>query len=317
MKFLTSFYINSHKQYNQSLNISNKEYNNRNNWNFSSSHYENSHEQHERTIFNNNNGMHLSTSHREGNSHGNKRMLEYRNCNWIERNRSVLNSCVHSHYSPHQSNHNVYSNINEGNSLTTFDSSSFHNNRGSNAACQMHHTWRKNDKYHLTSLDGNSRTTRFGSNHDNVTLVNNCNSSVGGNIRMGSVSLDSGRGGFHDRFANNNNTGGSFNYIQNRYEHQKSQLNHCNREIPEKNNCWITSNSAGRSNRGNQNQSLTKGTHIGNDLQDNNRNYLQEVWTTSLIGNSYSIDTSMLNDVQDKNEKYSPQNNVRTSLIWK
>ena len=131
-------------------------------------------------------------------------MSEYRNCNWIEHNMSVLNSSVHTHYSPHQSNHNVYLNIHEGNSLTTFDNSSYHNNRGNNATCGMHHTWRRNDKYHLTSLDGNSRTARFGSNHNNITLVTDCNSSVGGHRRLGSVSLDSIRSNFHNRFTHNN-----------------------------------------------------------------------------------------------------------------
>ena len=159
----------------------------------------------------------------------------------------------------------------------------------------------------MTILDGNSRTTCFGSNHGNVTLFTDCNSSVKRNNRMGSGTLDCGRGGFHDRFTKNINTRGACNYNQDRYEHHKSQINHYNRKIPKQNIQQSISNSAGHSNRGNQEQSLNKGTYIGNDFHNNNRNHFQEVQMTSLIGNSYGRDTSLLNDMQNKNESILPK----------
>ena len=203
------------------------------------SRYGNIQEGHDCTIVNNSKGIYLTTSYREGNSHNNEGILEYRNCNWKERNRSVLNSTVDSQHFQHQSNHNhiqLFLSIQEGNSHTTFDNSISHSNRGGNVTHRIHHPQRRNDEYHLTSHDGNSCTDRFGSNPNNVTVVTDCNSSVGENSRMGSVSVDSNRSDFHDRFSKNKYTAGSCNYIQSRHEHQTSQFNYYNRNIPERNN---------------------------------------------------------------------------------
>ena len=77
------------------------------------------------------------------------------------------------------------------------------------------------------------------------------------------------------------------------------------------------SNGTNSSNRGNNNQRINRGTYFGNDFCNNNNriNDFQQVQITSLIENSYSRSTSMLNDVQNKQEKNTPQNNVRTSLL--